>query len=227
MRVEQPLPLFLALMRGYDARSISLRQLRAQLALVESYHFQVTAILARSSSGGVSKSYASLAWRLSEASSSQEHQAVLRDIGNTLRRRKPERQDFVDAFTTRFRLTDSYARDKRLVTYVLQRIHSHERPHPPIDFSRCTIEHLEPQSALGPSAPLEVIGSIGNLLLLDDTLHGKLRDKSFAAKKRILASQRHSYSMDDILSKSSWTAAEVEERAAWLAGVAYDHVWRL
>ena len=59
MRVAQPFPMVLALSRAYDEKVISLKQYVRMLHVVENYHFQVTAISARSSSGGVSEMYAS------------------------------------------------------------------------------------------------------------------------------------------------------------------------
>lgn len=226
MGIEQPLPLFLALLRAYELGQITLKQLSAQLKIVENYHYQVTAIMAKSSSGGVSKSYASLARRLSEATTSTERSSVLSDIGKTLIQRGPEKTDFIEAFASRFSLTDSSTRDKRLVQYTLRKLHAVERPKVPLDFSKCTIEHVLPQASLKrPGADPDLVGSIGNLILVQDELQNPLAAKDFVAKKRILEKHIATYAIDDILDKAVWSADEIRARATRLAEVAYDDVW--
>jgi hypothetical protein len=227
MRLAQPLPMVLSLLRAYDAKRLTPKQVVQTLAVIERYHFQVTAISARSSSGGVSEMYATHARRLTEATTPATRRACIDQLAEKLRARKPDRDDFLESFESRLVFTDDHARDKQLVQYVLQRIHRHERPAPPVDFSRFTIEHVLPQSTITTEQDVPVVGGIGNLLLLHEDLNAKLDNKTFVQKKKILAPHRKSYEIEDVLSSTNWAADEIAARTRRLGGLAYDAVWAL
>ena len=74
---------------------------------------------------------------------------------------------------------------------------------------------------------LETVGSIGNLLLVTESINGALADKDFASKRRILEQRAGAYDLGGILDKEEWTAGEIAERTTMLATRAYDKVWKL
>lgn len=67
MRLAQPMPFVLALMRAYDNRQVRLKSVVSTLQVIERFHFQVNAISTKSSSGGISEMYASHARQLTWA----------------------------------------------------------------------------------------------------------------------------------------------------------------
>lgn len=227
MRLAQPMPFVLALMRAYDAKEVTLKQVIASLRVIENYHFQVNAISTKSSSGGVSEMYASHARQLSVATTPAERRSQLTTLAKKLGDRKPTRDDFIEAFGTRLVFAEVHSRDKKLVQYVLARLHSHANPQPAADFARFSIEHLRPQSEIKTEDDLAVVGGIGNLFYLDAALNDQLKDKSFAAKKRLLGTHSSRYDIADVLSANTWGASQIASRATRLGGVAYDSVWRL
>jgi hypothetical protein len=90
-----------------------------------------------------------------------------------------------------------------------------------------TIEHLRPQAdiSLGIMSA-ELVGQIGNLLLVPKELNGRLDNKSFAEKKRILLAS--DYKLDSVLlGASEMTADVIIARTKLLGAEAYDKVWRV
>ncbi len=71
------------------------------------------------------------------------------------------------------------------------------------------------------------MGSIGNLLLVDDRLNSRLDDKDFPSKQQLLAAESNHYDVQQILEATDWGPSEITNRAQRLAQVAYDEVWRL
>ena len=225
MRLAQPMPFILALMRAYAARDLKKQAVVKTLQVVENYHFQVTAISTKSSSGGVSEMYASHARQLTEATADADRRNQLRMLTSKLVERSPSREDFVEAFVGRLVFADEYTRDKALVRYVLERMHKHSHPIPAADYSKFSIEHLRPQSRIRSAEDLATVGGIGNLLLVDDSLNAELGSKSFSAKRRILESHSARYDIDDVLNVARWGKREMSDRARRLAGLAFDEIW--
>lgn len=227
MRLAQPMPFVLAVMRTYAAKKLPLRNVVAALQTIENYHFQVTAISTKSSSGGVSEMYASHARQLTEATNARERKEQVSALQTKLIERRPSRSDFVEAFESRLVFAEKYQRDKKLVQYVLRRLHEHHNPNPAADFSKFSIEHLVPQSKIHTDDDLALIGGIGNLFYLDDSLNLALGDKRFSDKKRILKKHASNYDLGDVLVAKKWGEEQVRERARRLGGDAYDTVWQL
>jgi hypothetical protein len=227
MRLAQPMPFVLSVLRAYDRKQLNLKAVMAILPLIENYHFHVTAIAIRSSSGGVSEMYASHARQLTEATNPKERRDQLTDLAAKLRARVPDRDEFVEAFAGRFAFSEDYPRDRRLLQYTLGKLHIAAEPNPPVDFTRFTLEHLIPQSEIKDSDDLAVIGSIGNIIYVHEDLNAKLDDKPFAAKRGILKKQAAFYDLDDVVSANDWGEEEVAERAARLGRLAYDSAWKV
>jgi uncharacterized protein with ParB-like and HNH nuclease domain len=227
MRLAQPMPFVLSIMRALDLKQISLKDVRETLAAIENYHYQATAISTRSSSGGVSEMYASHARHLANARTKPARRQQLIDLVQKLKERAPVEDEFVDAFNSRLVFAEEYTRDKRLVQYTLAKLHSYSNPTPPADFTKFTIEHVAPQSLIKTKADLAVYGSIGNLLYVDDPLNSRLSDKDFSAKKPILRRAKDNYDLADVIGADRWSETEIEERGKRLARLAYTKVWPL
>lgn len=225
--IVQPTPLLLSLMRARtDQPKLNAAQLRRTLQTIERFHFQYTVVSQLSSSGGVSEMYAKAARELNDAGTDQQKRAhVLDDIRDKLVSRAPDRDQFMLAFAERFYFTNDNTRDSKLVRYVLARFLRHTSPSTGLD--HLTIEHVMSQDEMGGGQPLEVVGSIGNLLLVSEPVNTKLGNKDFATKKKILAKDGLPYDIGGILDQDVWTASEIEARTELLAGLAYDQVWKL
>jgi len=220
--VVQPAPLLLALLRARRDQDVTLKHLRRSFEVIERYHFQSTAVAAASSSGGVSGMYARFARELSNAKDADEKVVVLQSLRKALVARVPDPAVF-DAGFTALRYTDDFTRDKKLVQYVARRMHEASRAHRP---AKPTLEHLLPQSTSG-GTPVDVVGNIGNLIYLEETLNNELGHKPFFEKKKILAKHRDSYELDDVLDADTWGPTEIASRALRLAKLARESAWAL
>ncbi|WP_373408567.1 HNH endonuclease family protein [Rathayibacter tritici] len=92
---------------------------------------------------------------------------------------------------------------------------------------RLTTKHILPQKELRNKMPFEVVGSLGNLLLVNDSLNTLLGDKDFESKKRILRSDGLNYDIGGVLDAAEWTKDSIVARTRLLAERAYDDVWML
>lgn len=225
--IVQPAPLLLSLMRARtDKPKLSAAQFRRALQTIERYHFQYTVVSQLSSSGGVSEMYAKAARQLTNAGADQQKRAdALDEIRQKLIDRAPDRDQFILAFAERFFFTNDYTRDSKLVRYVLGCFLRDASPTTGQD--NLTIEHVMSQEEMGGGQPLEVVGSIGNLLLVSEAVNSKMDNKDFAAKRKVLAKDGRPYDIGGILDQQQWTDLEIQARTVMLAERAYDQVWKL
>lgn len=226
--VVQPAPLLLSLMRARTDpdKKLSAAQFKKTLQVIERFHFQHTVVSQLRSSGGVSEMYAKAARELFAAGTdAQVRTKALDEIRAKLIVRVPDRDQFVLAFEERFFFTNTYTRESKLVRYVLEnflRVAS-----PTTSRELLTIEHLMPQSALSNGKTLDVVGALGNLLLVSEDVNNKLGDKTFAQKKAILAGLGSAYDIGGVLENNEWSDDQIANRTRLLAERAYDVVWKL
>lgn len=227
--VVQPAPFLLALLRVRTSTisTMGLAHVLRTIRTIECFHFQFTAISQLSSSGGVSEMYAKYARELTNATDASARVEAVRGLQLALVQRRPDRDRFVTSFVDRLILTDEITREKKLVRYVLRKFLEADRPR--TDSRALTVEHLLPQHRIDPVAGLTplVVGSIGNLLMVDEKLNTVLDNKDFVQKRRILEDVQAHYEVNDILAAQSWGASDIQERAHELACDAYDRVWKL
>lgn len=223
--VTQPTPLVFSLLRAHYDNEISLKQLKGALHAIEAFHFQHTAIASLSSSGGISMMYAAAARELFGETDVQRRAAHLQAFRQKLCERIPEETIFSAQFGE-VRFLSSDTRQRPLVRYILEKIDEHLRPDKIVDYKKMTIEHLSPENpAPGKKTKLDV-GNIGNLILVSSELNNKLKNKDFASKKKVLDDA--GIPLDEVLGQATnWTENEVKERAAHMAKLAYEKIWKL
>jgi hypothetical protein len=217
-KVRQPTPMVLSLLRAYRDKHISLRQARETLDAIERFHFMHTAVAGLSSSGGVSFMYAAAARDLTNEEDAQKRARGLREFIAKLKARQPEKEAFVTGFDD-LRYSNTETRNKGLIRYVLERFDRQVRADAAIDYGKMTIEHIGAQNPAN-AAPLSGFATIGNLVLVSDDLNGKLKNKPFAEKKRIIIAAK--LPMDPVLAAADdWGDAQVEQRTAAMAVALY------
>jgi len=225
-RVQQQTPCVLSLMRCFKDRKLKKRHFEDAVIAIERFHFLFTAVTSQRSSGGISEMYASLGRRLFEASDTQAAVAVVNEIKMKLRERIPV-LDEVKALFPSILYTDNQTKQKPLVSYVLAGFQSHSLTSVTIDFDGMTIEHLASQSLIGTAGfTEEIVGQLGNLILVPSPLNTKLDDKPFKEKRKILeaagvAVPAEFAKQDDI------TPTAIQTRTANLADLAYKQVWKI
>ncbi|MBD5475479.1 MAG: DUF4357 domain-containing protein [Lachnospiraceae bacterium] len=110
------------------------------------------------------------------------------------------------------------------IRWVLDKIESHNNP-APVDLSALNIEHIMPQtqneywadiSGLDEDEYTKVVNRLGNLTLAASSDNSKMGNKDFSSKKKILETTKHLNLNAPILSKDSWTVADIEARCKTL-----------
>lgn len=184
-----------------DGQKLKKKHVEDAIVSVEKFHFLFTAVTSQRSSGGISGMYASLGRRLFEARDTQEAVSVIQELRRKLRSRVPSIEEFKALFPTII-VTENVTKQKKLVKYVLVGLDRFEKEDSTIDYDQMTIEHLAPQSLIGRIRYDDaLIGQFGNLILISEELNGKLRDRPFKDKKRIL--QDSDYSLPKCIASAS------------------------
>jgi hypothetical protein len=225
-RVVQQTPCVLSILREFrTTKKLKKRHVEEAIVTIEKFHFLFTAITSQRSSGGISEMYAALGRRLFEANDTQQAVKVIHELKLKVRSRIPGLQEFKALFPSLI-FTDNVTKEKKLVKYVLVGLDRHRPSAAVIDYDQMTIEHLAPQSLIGQAGYDEaLIGQLGNLILVSEDLNGKLKNKTFKDKKRILLEQ--GYKLPSTIADSNVRGPDqIIKRTNAMAEEAYNEVWK-
>jgi hypothetical protein len=189
------------------------------LRAIEDYHFTYNVLANKTSSGGMSLFYGKRARALFTATDEQERAAEITDLVAELRAKRPADAEFDEAFAILW-LTDDYTADRKTVRYVLARTYEHHQPATALDLSRMTVEHISSQSEGSSRA-----GELGNLVLVNESLNGKLANKTFSAKQQVLSSAKE-WVPEVIVKATAWDDAAIQQRTHALSAEARTKVFR-
>ncbi len=225
-RVVQQTPCVLSILREYRAtKKIKKKHVEDAIVSIEKFHFLFTAVTSQRSSGGISEMYAALGRRLFEAKDTQDAVKILQELKQKLRDRVPSLEEFRALFPD-IVYTDNITKQKKLVKYILIGLDRQQLSAVAVDYDQMTIEHLAPQSLIGQQGHGDdVIGQLGNLLLVSEELNGKLENKTFKDKKKILVD--NGYKLPKLVEQATaWNVKEIKERTDAMAEEAYNTVWK-
>jgi hypothetical protein len=212
------------LIAGLRTGALKPSQVADALNAVEVFHFQFTAIASQSSSGGISQMYAKHAREVRDAKSSEQAMRSIRELKKKLKERLPSPEEF-DARFVELAYSNAFTRDRKLVRYALGRLARTALKSKALDYENMTIEHLAPQS--GSTLAHDHVASIGNLVLVEESLNERLADKPFAAKKSQMVKTQGVW-MDDVLRKAkTWAEPDITARAALLAKLSREKAWKM
>jgi hypothetical protein len=220
--MEQPTPTLLSAVRAYEAKNIRLKDLWELAHAIENFHFAYTAVVGRSSSGGISSRYAKAA-RGFNTTDKDAIRRALGDLKDGLSASAPNEDEFMAAFRE-LRYSSEYSRERTLVQYVLRREYDRSSEGSiSLNYRLMTIEHLAPQNASNGFEQLDHddYASIGNLILVSEGLNGQLSNKSWAEKRAILASKNELYVDPIILESDEWGPDQIRARANRLGASAF------
>jgi hypothetical protein len=152
--------------------------------------------------------------------------ALIDELKAKLRERVPGINE-VRALFPSIIFTNTQTKQRSLVKYILSGFHANSSPSVTIDFEGMTIEHLAPQSLIG-SGPFsdEIIGQIGNLILVPSKLNTKLDDKPFKEKKKILQNAGVSLPQE-FAQLLDISPDNIQVRTVKMAELAYQKVWKI
>jgi uncharacterized protein with ParB-like and HNH nuclease domain len=225
-RVAQQTPCVLSLMRCFKEKKLRRAHFEDAVVAIEKFHFLFTAVTSQRSSGGISEMYASLGRRLFEARNTHAAVIVINELKAKLRGRIPGLDEVKALFPTII-FTESQTKQRNLVRYILAGFQTASIASVTIDFDGMTIEHLVPQSQIGSGGfTEELVGQVGNLILVPSKLNEKLANKSFKEKKKILQSAAVSLPVE-FAGLSDLSPREIQSRTANLAELAFKKVWKI
>jgi uncharacterized protein with ParB-like and HNH nuclease domain len=225
-RIKQQVPIVLSVMRDYKSANLKKKEVEVILSSIENFHFLFTAVTSQRSSGGISQMYASSARALVNASTRSDKIAILTDLRDKLKKKIPAKGEFEVNFAD-IQYSNDYTKQKKLVKYILRRIHQYYVKGLAVDYDRMTIEHICPQGDSDTGLiDYKHMAQLGNLILVPQELNEKLGNKSFVEKKKIL--DEHKVKLDEaLISSSSWTNKQIEDRTEWLSYIAYKEIWKI
>jgi uncharacterized protein with ParB-like and HNH nuclease domain len=225
-RVAQQTPCVLSLMRCFKEKKLKKSHFEDAVVAIENFHFLFTAVTSQRSSGGISEMYASLGRRLWEAPDTHSAVKVVVELKTKLRERVPGIEE-VKALFPDIVFTNNQTKQRNLVRYILSGFQTFSTASVTIDFDGMTIEHLVPQSEIGSGGfTEEVIGQLGNLIMVPSKLNESLADKPFNEKKKLLLKAQ--VPMPKEFDKLTALAPEqIRARTSSLSDLAYKKVWRI
>ena len=222
---EGQTPCVLSLVRAYKHKKIKMGHLAEALLAIEKFHFLFTAVTSQRSSGGISWMYALLGQRFFEAADQTEALIVAKELKSKLKERIPSPEE-VQALFPQILFTDSITKQKPLVKYILVGFLKRMKVGVEIDYDSMTIEHIAPQSQIGIGEfTEEIIGQLGNLLLVSSNLNNKLSHKTFTEKKAILKAA--GLLPPDLANIKAWNTAEIRARTNRMAKEALTKIWKI
>ncbi|WP_328775858.1 DUF262 domain-containing HNH endonuclease family protein [Streptomyces goshikiensis] len=221
-----------------ETNLIKQAQVTEVLRLLESFHFQYTALTSGGSTGGTRGRYNRFAVRLENAKSPNDVASEIKDLKEKLRASLPDQARALKEFRSLFyapslqlTLKQKLRSRKIFIAYVLMSFAKRENLLPAgQNLTTWSIEHIKPQSK-APSKYGDPVYSIGNLTLLTERLNSALGDSPLSVKAADL--KRGSAYFDPDL--ASWEAsgndapsdAQIEARSLSLATDALTRVWSL
>lgn len=224
-RVIQPVPGILSLLRAYDQKIIKLKKLVKALRAIENFHYAFTAVTSSRSSGGISGMYSSFGRKLFEAEDSNQAGGEIQELIGKLRDRFPSPTEF-DASFEQIYYTKNHTTQKFVVRYTLERVSEFEEQPALGSLEYRTIEHLLPQSSIDEGVSAEVVGQIGNLILVDAKTNGELSNKSFFEKKEILEAK--GYRLPTILRDAEELSPEIiVQNTRRISELARSDIWKI
>ncbi len=225
-RVQQQTPCVLSLMRCFKEKKLKRKHFEDAVVAIEKFHFLFTAVTSQRSSGGISEMYASLGRRLFEASNTQAAVGIIQELKTKLRERVPALDEFKALFPSVV-FTDNLTKERNVVRYILAGIQAHSTASVTIDFEGMTIEHLVSQHRIGTNSFTdEIVGQLGNLILVPSKLNAKLDHKTFKEKKKILQAA-HVDIPPEFKGADEITPDDIRKRTTTLAEHAYKKVWKI
>jgi len=224
-KLSQPIPATLSLVRAYRNKVIKYARLKDALIAIEKFHFQFTAITSSRSSGGISSMYSSFGQRLFSCDNANDAANEIDDLKKKLRDRVPSQDEFTVAFKEVY-LTNANSKQKNLVRYILRNFAEHYKMKYAVDFEDLTVEHLYPQSKINSKWPEGVVGSLGNLILLDGENNEKISNNDFDTKMAYL--KKNGVDIPEFVANAeSWTPENIEKNTLEMAEVAYQSIWKI
>ena len=225
-KVKQQSSMVLALVRAYYEKTITLKNLNKALQKIELFHYCFNAITSQRSSGTIASNYSKLAINLTKAKSNDEAQLVFNDLDNFLQTKLPEKKEFVVKFSELFYLSKK-SKYKNIIKYTLISLSPKSKNGMPLDLDNSTIEHILPESSITVDTDEEIVGGVGNLLLVDKKTNSEdLKNLSPDEKFKLL--KEINYPLEEFLvNDNNWDVEAIKNRTELISSHIYDHLHKV
>lgn len=142
------------------------------------------------------------------------------------RERVPDESEFSLPFA-RLIYRSSFTRNRFLVRYVLTKLARHFGMPEEVDLSMLTIEHILPQSQGEETGDAFDVGAIGNLILINESINGKVSNKSFKDKMLHFTAANNVYLDKSLKDAKKWEFEAIGKRGVTLAEIGYSKIWKI
>lgn len=214
----------LALFKVRSRGLIKQRRLIHTLNRIENFHFMFNAICSLRPSG-IEGIYAKNARNLTYAQNARECNDIINNVIRTLEQKRPTKESFINKFSE-LQFLNNNTSNKKLIQYIFAKIERRLQATNEFEPSDLSLEHIANQS--NQTIPQKIIGSIGNLLPMGESINGNASTAAFPAKKRIY--QNSNYRIVQVFleenTQDEWNEDLINARTTSLAENAYDCIWR-
>lgn len=222
-KVKQQSSMTLSLTRAWRENKITMKMLKSALEKIEYFHFVFNAITSQRSSGVIATTYSDHAIKLTAAKSHDQIQSIFKSLFNSLESKLPSFEEFYVNFAELNYLSNK-TRNKGVIKYILSKQLGEAISGLNINHHLLTIEHYIPESSLKNGVSADIIGSIGNLILVDEvTNNNVLKNSAIEEKYKILNKSGYPLTQTYI-NNSSWGEQEVKERTEFIAKQLYEMI---
>ncbi|HDL7339044.1 TPA: DUF262 domain-containing protein [Yersinia enterocolitica] len=222
-KVKQQSSMVLALLRSWKNGKLKLRGLKTALIKIEYFHFVFNAITSQRSSGMISTIYSEHAIRLTKSSNTDEIQSVLNSLFRSLNKKLPSYEEFHVNFIE-LNYISNKTRSKNIIKYALSKQLGDAINCLNIDHDFLTLEHYISESELKNGEKESVVGSIGNLLLIDDKTNNSILNNLDVKEKYNVLSELIYPLEKTFITEAEWDEVKVKERTSRIAHVLYNSV---
>lgn len=213
----------LSLFKAKSKSIIKQSELIYILKKIENFHFMFNSICSLRPSG-LEGLYAKSARQLNSASNNREAKTVLRELTQNLNRKKPTEDSFIEKFS-KLQFLNGNTKNKKLIQYIFIKLEKHLRQSDEFEPNDLSLEHIMSQSKTGVSK--DILGSIGNLLPMGQSINGQANTSSFSTKKNIYQYSDYRTVQQFITEnpQDTWTIDNINLRTLQLAKLSYHAIW--
>ena len=217
----------MSVMREYNSGRLKYKYAKEILESIEHFHYIFTAITSQRSSGGIASMYSTYGRKLFLATDDSSRLTVIRECRQKMREKIPTFDEFLAAFKT-LKFTNGYTKQKKIIQYTLSKFDSYYNKNGvSINYDLMTLEHILSQNPSSKTANHDnVVGQVGNLILVDEQTNNLLGRKNFTDKKTIL-SNANVHIDNVLLTAIDWTSIEIETRTTDIATKAFNNVFKI
>jgi uncharacterized protein with ParB-like and HNH nuclease domain len=220
-KVKQQSSMVLALMRSYYEKKINLRNLKIAMRKIEFFHFVFNGVTSQRSSGSIATIYSNHAIRLSAAVGNDEIQKIFFSLFDALKNKLPQFDEFEVKFLELSYLS-TRTKNKGIIKYILSQQLGSQANGIDVNHDSLSIEHLISEAEIKDGVSESIVGSIGNLLLVDGRTNSEVLKNSDAVRKIDTLNEMGYPIAKSFIKRGIWTEQQIMARSKKIAAELYS-----